>query len=325
MHYFFSCILAIILSAVFIFPANAQPHKPEINKDVVKEIRRARLTGRYGDLTDKPASCECSDRNIDQISRIVIHSTHVVPSFSFKEVVNHTLMRCAFAHYYIDRDGTIIQRFKDLQVAPHTRSIDDVVNQSSIGIEVYSTTAQERSSKPYTSKQIEALARLTARLMNTYHIPVDQVFRHADYSPLVDCSAISESYKGDCRAYINDHLDPYGWTDKDWRKFLGRFRPIEVIKTGTGTGTINCKGVPGMPDKGPSPDCTGTIYIPNPAGKNARVTLKAKPDPGSIFSGWSGACRGTKPCTVRMDTAKTVSAIFEKTAEETAMSITGNR
>jgi len=325
MPYLLSCIVAIILSLSLIHPVGAIPRKPKIDKDILKEIKRARSTGRYGDLTDKPCLCDCKERTVDQITRIVIHSTHVDPSVSFKEVVQHSLNACAFAHYYIDRDGTVIQRFKDSGVAPHTRSIEDAVNRSSIGIELYSTTRQEKSRRPFTSRQIEALMRLTARLMNTYHIPVDQVFRHADYSPLVDCSTIPGSYKGDCRAYIDDHLDPYGWTDIEWRRFLKRFKSIEVVKSGTGNGTIHCRGSSGIPGRDPSMDCTGTIYVVNPLGKSSRVNLKAIPDSGSTFTGWSGACEGTNPCSLRMDSVKTVTATFEKITKKEATSIAGNR
>ena len=234
MHYLLSCILVIILSAAVVYPAGAMPQRHKVDKGVLKEIKKARLAGRYGDLTNIPEHCDRQERSSDGISRIVVHSTHVVPSISFEEVLHHSLTTCAFAHYYIDRDGTVIQRLKDSRVAFHTRSIDDVVNQTSIGIELYSTTVHERSVKPFTSRQIEALADLIERLMNAYYIGIEKVSRHADHSPLVDCSTIPESYSGDCGAYINDHLDPYGWTDEDWGKFLKRFRPIEVIKSGSG-------------------------------------------------------------------------------------------
>ncbi len=286
----------------------------KINKDVLNEIKRARLTGRYGDLTDKPGVCDCEDRNNDQITQIVIHSTHV--SSSFEKVVNNSLTNCAFAHYYIDRDGTVIQRFKELRAAPHTRSIDGAVNQSSIGIEMYSTTVQEKSREPFTLKQQEALVLLTARLMNTYHIRIDRVFRHADYSPLVDCSTIPESYNGNCREYVNDHRDPYGWTKKDWKKFLNRFRPLKVIKSGTGTGTIDCPGVPGLPGKNPPLDCSGTLFITSPIRSSAHVTLVVAPDPGSTFTGWSGACTGTEACTIAMDSDRSVTATFEKSTAQ---------
>ncbi len=293
----------------------------KINKDVIDEIQRARLTRRYGDLTNKPVVCDCEDRNNDQITQIVIHSTHV--GSSFQKVVNNSLTNCAFAHYYIDRDGTVIQRFKDLRVAPHTRSIDDAVNQSSIGIEMYSTTTQERSREPFTFRQQEALVLLTAKLINTYRIRIDRVFRHAEYSPLVDCSTIPKSYNGNCHEYVNDHRDPYGWTDKDWKKFLNRFRPLEIIKSGTGSGTINCPGVPGIPGKNLPTDCSGTIFITNPVRSSAHVTLMAAPDLGSTFTGWSGDCTGTEACTVTMDSNRAVTATFDKTAGNKAISITG--
>ena len=201
-------------------------NNPKIHKSVLREIERARLTGSYGDLTDKPVACDCEERTHDQITQIVIHSTHV--GISFPKVIHNSVINCGFAHYYIDRDGTVIQRVKDLWVAPHTRSTEDAVNLSSIGIELYSTTTQEKSDEPFTLRQQEALISLTTKLMNTYQFPADRIFRHAEYSPLVDCSTIPKSYNGNCREYVNDHRDPYGWTDRDWKKFLDRVRPVTV-------------------------------------------------------------------------------------------------
>lgn len=40
------------------------------------------------------------------------------------------------------------------------------------------------------------------------------------------------------------------------------------------------------------------------------VTLSAKADPGSSFSGWSGDCSGASVCRVTMDEVKNVNAIF---------------
>jgi hypothetical protein len=45
----------------------------------------------------------------------------------------------------------------------------------------------------------------------------------------------------------------------------------------------------------------------------AEVTLTATPEPGSAFTGWSGAgCTGTGDCTVQMTEARSVSASFEE-------------
>ncbi len=43
------------------------------------------------------------------------------------------------------------------------------------------------------------------------------------------------------------------------------------------------------------------------------VTLQAEPDPGSTFTGWTGACSGTGPCQVRLTGDATVGASFEPT------------
>jgi hypothetical protein len=42
------------------------------------------------------------------------------------------------------------------------------------------------------------------------------------------------------------------------------------------------------------------------------VRLTAKPSKSYRFTGWSGACKGTKPCAVRLDGAKSVRATFRK-------------
>lgn len=77
---------------------------------------------------------------------------------------------------------------------------------------------------------------------------------------------------------------------------------LTVSKTGTGEGTvvstpagINC-----------GTGCTNSYT----AGQV--VSLTATPDAGSSFAGWTGACSGTGTCTVTMDEAKNVTAIFNK-------------
>ncbi|MBI5635246.1 MAG: SBBP repeat-containing protein, partial [Nitrospirae bacterium] len=82
---------------------------------------------------------------------------------------------------------------------------------------------------------------------------------------------------------------------------------LTVSKSGTGTGTVRSQ-VTGI-DCGP--DCT-EAYI-----ENTVVTLKAIPDSGSYFNGWSGdACVGnvSLTCMVTMDAAKSVNADFTTTA-----------
>ncbi len=45
-------------------------------------------------------------------------------------------------------------------------------------------------------------------------------------------------------------------------------------------------------------------------GPGFTLTLSATPGSGSVFSGWSGDCSGTGPCTIPIDTSKSVTATF---------------
>lgn len=75
---------------------------------------------------------------------------------------------------------------------------------------------------------------------------------------------------------------------------------LTVSKSGTGSGSVNSSPA-GIAC---GPDCS-EIYL-----AAATVTLSASPGPGSLFTGWSGACTGTGSCTVTMETAKSVTAKF---------------
>lgn len=59
-----------------------------------------------------------------------------------------------------------------------------------------------------------------------------------------------------------------------------------------------------------SADCSADF------ARNTDVTLRAEAESGSEFKGWEGdVCNGTEDCTVRMDQAYTVTALFEKAAD----------
>ena len=66
---------------------------------------------------------------------------------------------------------------------------------------------------------------------------------------------------------------------------------------------------------------SGTVSAPSPPGTSCGtncwsyvlgsvVTLTATPNPGSAFTGWSGACSGTGTCTVTMNSNLSVTATF---------------
>jgi hypothetical protein len=77
-------------------------------------------------------------------------------------------------------------------------------------------------------------------------------------------------------------------------------RTLTVSLAGTGTGTVKSKAA-GI-------ECTASCSPSIAAG--TKVTLTATPRPGSVFSGFSGACTGTKACKVQMSEAQSVTATF---------------
>jgi hypothetical protein len=83
------------------------------------------------------------------------------------------------------------------------------------------------------------------------------------------------------------------------------FPPAQVLTVdlaGDGSGTVAGDGIDCF--NGAGADCTETY----PYGTS--VTLSASADPGSTFTGWSGACSGQAGCQVTMDTPVSVTATF---------------
>jgi Fe-S cluster biogenesis protein NfuA len=76
-----------------------------------------------------------------------------------------------------------------------------------------------------------------------------------------------------------------------------------IQKSGTGAGRV--RSAPPIS----AIDCGSICEAKLPLG--AEVELIATPDPGSEFFKWSGACNGTGPCKVTMDSAKTAHATFK--------------
>jgi uncharacterized repeat protein (TIGR02543 family) len=76
---------------------------------------------------------------------------------------------------------------------------------------------------------------------------------------------------------------------------------LDVTKSGTGTGSIS-SDIPGI-------DCGANCKANFDQG--SKVTLTAKPDAGSSFTGWTGAgCSGTGDCTITMNAISSVNAEF---------------
>jgi subtilisin family serine protease len=84
--------------------------------------------------------------------------------------------------------------------------------------------------------------------------------------------------------------------------FTATRHTLSIKRAGKGEGTIT--GKPG------TLSCKSTCASLQAVGTT--VTLTAKAASGSKFMGWSGACKGSGTCTVRMSAAVTVGATFEK-------------
>ncbi|MCL4225096.1 MAG: hypothetical protein KJZ91_11580 [Myxococcales bacterium] len=82
--------------------------------------------------------------------------------------------------------------------------------------------------------------------------------------------------------------------------FALRTNVLTVSSDGTGGGTIT--SAPGGIDCGAT--CTAAF------AHGTTVTLTATPNGQSMFTGWTGACTGSGPCTVTMDMARAVTATF---------------
>jgi uncharacterized repeat protein (TIGR02543 family) len=76
---------------------------------------------------------------------------------------------------------------------------------------------------------------------------------------------------------------------------------LGVQKLGNGTGTVTSLNRSGIA-------CGTDCYEFYPSG--TLVRMRAKPDTGSIFTGWSGPCGGTGDCWVTMSAAKYLKASF---------------
>jgi hypothetical protein len=83
---------------------------------------------------------------------------------------------------------------------------------------------------------------------------------------------------------------------------------LTVQKAGTGSGTVSGPGI------SCGSDCTETYNA------GTQVTLTATFSSGSTFAGWSGACSGTGSCTLTMNSNKSVTATFNRTAPSGSLS-----
>ena len=109
------------------------------------------------------------------------------------------------------------------------------------------------------------------------------------------------------------------------RSAIARFaRPqalsVDVAGNGDGSvgGTVGGTAIACVRRNGAT---SGTCSATAPLG--TVVTLSASPDANSTFTGWTGACSGTGPCTVTVDQARTVGATFTRRQVTLTVAVSG--
>lgn len=84
---------------------------------------------------------------------------------------------------------------------------------------------------------------------------------------------------------------------------------LMVTLNGNGTGTVSS-----IPDGIACPgDCVENY------ADGTEVTLTATPDSGMVFAGWEGDCSGTEECTLTLDKANNVTAMFTQAGSSNSM------
>jgi hypothetical protein len=89
---------------------------------------------------------------------------------------------------------------------------------------------------------------------------------------------------------------------------------VQVGKTGAGTG--NVASLPAGIDCGAT--CSAQF------GYGSGVVLSATVDPGSTFTGWSGACTGTSPCVLSVTSDQSVTAKFLLSPKDLTVALAGS-
>jgi hypothetical protein len=91
---------------------------------------------------------------------------------------------------------------------------------------------------------------------------------------------------------------------------------LTVSKAGTGSGSGSGSGSV----TGNGIDCGATCSVNLDSG--TAVTLTATAADGSVFTGWSGDCSGTAPCSTTMNAVRSVTASFVPSAQLYTLTVT---
>ena len=120
------------------------------------------------------------------VKYIIFHYTGMKSDTSaIKKLTNfNSKVSC---HYYIGKNGNLIQMVPDLYVAWHAGKSywkkDKLLNDSSIGIEI-SNPGHIYGYKAFNKKQIKCLIKISKKLIKKYRIKKQNILGHSDIAPL---------------------------------------------------------------------------------------------------------------------------------------------
>ena len=125
-------------------------------------------------------------RSISKVKYIIFHYTGMKSEIeAIKRLTDiNSKVSC---HYFIKRNGEIIQMVPDLYVAWHAGisswKKDKFLNSKSIGVEI-SNPGHEYGYKDFNTKQIKSIIKLTKTLKKKYKIKKENILGHSDIAPL---------------------------------------------------------------------------------------------------------------------------------------------
>ena len=125
-------------------------------------------------------------RSISEVKYIIFHYTGMKSEIgAIKRLTDkNSKVSC---HYFIKRNGEIIQMVPDLYVAWHAGKSswkkEKLLNSKSIGIEI-SNPGHNHGYKNFNSKQIRSIVKLSKILKKKYKIKNEDILGHSDIAPL---------------------------------------------------------------------------------------------------------------------------------------------
>ena len=125
-------------------------------------------------------------RNKKNIRYIIFHYTGMKnDGLAINKLINpKSKVSC---HYYIDKNGKIIQMVPDLYIAWHAGKSqwkkDKSINKYSLGIEI-SNPGHIHGYKKFNYNQINSLIKLSKYLIKKYKIKQNNILGHSDVAPL---------------------------------------------------------------------------------------------------------------------------------------------